>query len=280
MRRFGTPMARSRVLVTGGGRGLGRRIALRAAARGAAEVVVWDVDGGRAQQVADEITAHHRRASAATVDVRDAAAVAAAAVVAGGIDVVVNCAGVVTGRRLLDADEAAIRRTFEVNTLALYWVTRAFLPGMVRRDRGTIVTIASAAGMVGVARQTDYSASKFAAVGFTESLRAELRSEHSHVRSLLVCPYYIDTGMFEGVRTRVPLLLPILREDDVARAVVDGIERGRAQIVLPPVVWLVPGLRLLGTRGFDALMDLLGINHTMDHFVGRQAHDEDRRRLR
>ncbi len=280
MQRAGTPITGSRVLVTGGGRGLGRRIALHAAARGAAEVAVWDVDGQRAQQVADEITAHHRRASAATVDIRDAGAVAAAAVTAGDVDVVVNCAGVVTGRRLLDADEAAIRRTFEVNTLALYWVTRAFLPGMVRRDRGTVVTIASAAGMVGVARQTDYSASKFAAVGFTESLRAELRAERSRVRSLLVCPYYIDTGMFEGVRTRVPWLLPILREDDVARAVVDGIERGRAQIVLPPAVWVVPGLRLLGTRGFDALMDLLGINHTMDHFVGRQAHDEDRRRLR
>ena len=269
MQRAGTPITGSRVLVTGGGRGLGRGIALRAAARGAAEVVLWDVDGERARQVADEITAHHRRASASVVDVGDAGEVAAAAAATGDIDVVVSCAGVVTGRRLVDADEDAIRRTFEVNTLALYWVTRAFLPGMVRRDRGTVVTIASAAGMVGVARQTDYSASKFAAVGFTESLRAELRAEGSRVRTLLVCPYYIDTGMFEGVRTRVPWLLPILREDDVARAVVDGIERGRAQLVLPPAVWLVPGMRLLGTRGFDALMDVLGINHTMDHFVGR-----------
>jgi all-trans-retinol dehydrogenase (NAD+) len=273
MQRSGTAIRGSRVLVTGGGRGLGRRIALRAAARGAAEVVVWDVDTARAQEVADEISAHRRRTSVATVDITDPAAVTAAAAGTGDVDVVVNCAGVVTGRRLVDADEAAIRRTFEVNTLALYWVTRAFLPGMVARDRGTVVTIASAAGMVGVARQTDYSASKFAAVGFTESLRAELRGERSRVRTLLVCPYYIDTGMFDGVRTRVPWLLPILREDDVARTVVEGIERGRSQIVLPPAVWLVPGLRLLGTRGFDALVDVLGINHTMDHFVGRAPHD-------
>lgn len=269
MDRSGTAIAGRRVLVTGGGRGLGRRIALRAAARGAAEVVIWDVDEARAEQVADEIRAHHRAASARAVDVTDAAAVARAGAATGDVDVVVSCAGVVTGRRLLDADEAGIRRTFDVNTLALYWVARAFLPGMVARDRGTVVTIASAAGLVGVARQTDYSASKFAAVGFTESLRAELRGERSRVRMLLVCPYYIDTGMFEGVRTRVPWLLPILREDHVARAVVDGIERGRSQLMLPPAVWLLPGMRLLGTRGFDAVMDVLGVNHTMDRFVGR-----------
>ena len=268
MARRGTPMAGARVLITGGGSGLGRRMALRAAAKGA-EVTVWDLDQAAAERVVAEAAAGGGRAHATRVDVTDAAAVTVAAEQAGAMDVVISCAGVVSGRPLLEADEAAIRRTFAVNTLALYWVARAFLPGMLERDRGTLVTIASAAGMVGVARQTDYSASKFAAVGFTESLRAELRAERSHVRSLLVCPYYIDTGMFEGVRTRVPWLLPILREDDVARAVVDGIERGRAQIVLPSAVWLVPGLRLLGTRGFDAIMDVLGINHTMDHFVGR-----------
>jgi all-trans-retinol dehydrogenase (NAD+) len=252
-------MAGARVLITGGGSGLGRRMAWRAAGRGA-EVIVWDLDLAGAERVRDEITA---RGAAAR-------AVAVAAEQAGPVDVVVNCAGVVAGKPLMEADEAAIRRTFAVNTLALYWVTRAFLPGMLERDRGTVVTIASAAGLVGVARQTDYSASKFAAVGFSESLRAELRQAGSAVSTLVVCPYYIDTGMFEGVRTRVPLLLPILREDDVAVRVVDAIERGKAQLVLPPLVRLIPGLRLLGTRGFDALMDAFGINHTMDGFVGRR----------
>ncbi len=262
-------MAGARVLVTGAGRGLGRRLVLRAAARGA-QVVLWDVDLERAEAVRDEVVGRGGRAQAARVDVTDADAVAVAAAEAGPVDVLVNCAGVVTGRPLLEADEASIRRTFEVNVLALYWTTRAFLPGMLQRNRGTVVTIASAAGLVGVARQTDYSASKFAAVGFTESLRAELRGAGTRVGTLLVCPYYIDTGMFAGVRTKVPLLLPILREDAVAAKVIDGIERGKAQLVMPPMVRLVPGLRLLGTRGFDAVMDAFGINHTMDEFVGRQ----------
>jgi all-trans-retinol dehydrogenase (NAD+) len=183
------------------------------------------------------------------------------------VDVLVNCAGVVTGKPLLEASEAQIRRTFDVNVLGLYWTTRAFLPGMLARDSGTIVTIASAAGLIGVARQTDYSASKWAAIGFTESLRAELRG--TAVSTLVVAPYYIDTGMFAGVRTRFPLLLPILHEADVAKRVLDAVKAGRKQLVLPPLVRVLPVLRALPVGAFDALADLFGINRSMDHFVGR-----------
>jgi all-trans-retinol dehydrogenase (NAD+) len=253
----------SRFVITGGGSGLGRQLALQAAARGA-DVEVWDLDGSAAARTADLTGGTHQQ-----VDVTDTAAVDAAAGVAGAVDVLVNCAGIVTGKPLLESSEAEIRRTFEVNTLAGYWTTRALLPGMLARDRGTVVTVASAAGLVGVARQTDYSASKWASIGFTESLRAELRGARSSVRTLVVAPYYIDTGMFEGVRTRVPLLLPILKEADVARRVLDAVESGREQLVLPPLAGIVPLLRALPVPLFDRLVDLFGINHTMDHFVGR-----------
>jgi len=89
------------------------------------------------------------------------------------------------------------------------------------------------------------------------------------VRTLVVCPYYIDTGMFAGVRTRFPLLLPILREGDVARRVLDAIEKGRQRLVLPPLVRVLPALRLLPVPAFDAVLDLFGINRGMDHFTGR-----------
>ena len=94
---------------------------------------------------------------------------------------------------------------------------QAWMTAMSRLRTASI--IASAAGLVGVARQTDYSASKFAAVGFTESRRNELRAEGSRVRTLVVCPYYIDTGMFEGVHSRLPWLLPVLRQEEVAEEV-------------------------------------------------------------
>ncbi|MDQ0147646.1 SDR family oxidoreductase [Pseudarthrobacter niigatensis] len=264
----GTRLAGATLLVTGGGSGLGRRMALGAARRGS-RVVIWDVDAAAGAAVCDEIRAAGGQADAQYVDVTDRDAVKAAAAEAGTVDVVVNNAGVVSGQRLLDATEDAIERTMNVNVLALYWVTRAFLGGMVERRRGTVVTVASAAGLVGVARQTDYSASKFAAVGFNESLRAELRADRADVNTLVVCPFYINTGMFDGVRTRWPLLLPILEEEDVAARVLDAIEAGHRKLVLPPLVNLLPVLRVLPVGVFDRLMDVLGVNRTMDHFTGR-----------
>jgi len=243
-------------------------MALGAARRGS-RVVIWDVDAAAGAAVRDEIRAAGGQADAQYVDVTDRDAVKAAAAEAGTVDVVVNNAGVVSGQRLLDATEDAIERTMNVNVLALYWVTRAFLGGMVGRRRGTVVTVASAAGLVGVARQTDYSASKFAAVGFNESLRAELRADRADVNTLVVCPFYINTGMFDGVRTRWPLLLPILEEEDVAARVLDAIEAGHRKLVLPPLVNLLPVLRVLPVGVFDRLMDVLGVNRTMDHFTGR-----------
>ncbi|MBD1593905.1 SDR family oxidoreductase [Arthrobacter sp. S1_S22] len=266
----GTALSGSTVLITGGGSGLGRRMALDASRRGA-RVVIWDVsaDGGR--RVRDEIRSAGGVAEAQTVNVADKEAVQVAAAAAGPVDVLINNAGVVTGKLLLDAADEDIERTFEVNVLALYWVTRAFLPGMAARGRGTVVTVASAAGLVGVARQTDYSAGKFAAFGFNESLRAELRAGGTGVGTLVVCPYYIDTGMFDGVRTRFPRLLPILEEEAVAAKVLDAVESGRQKLVLPPLVNLVPAARLLPVGAFDRLMDALGINRTMDGFTGRPA---------
>ena len=259
----------ARVLITGAGSGIGRLMALDAAARGAAEILIWDLSADSGDAVRDEITAVGGQARSFEVNVADSAQVETVAERTGPVDILINCAGIVTGKKLLDADADAIRRVYDVNTLALYWTTKAFLPGMLERDRGAVVTIASAAGLTGVARQTDYSASKWAAVGFTESLRSELRAEGSRVGTLVVCPFYINTGMFDGVRTKFPRLLPILEETDVSTRVLNAIESGREQLVMPPLVRLVPGVRLLPTRAFDTVIDFLGVNQTMDHFTGR-----------
>jgi all-trans-retinol dehydrogenase (NAD+) len=262
-------------LVTGGASGIGRSLALELARRGAVPVV-WDVDEERLSATTEELgRLSSRRARGYTCDVRDPDAVRSMAQrvhdEVGDPAILVNNAGVVSGAGLLDLPDEAIRRTFEVNVLGLFWVTKAFLPAMIDAGRGHVVTMASAAGLVGVARQTDYSASKHAAVGFDESLRAELRRSAPRVRTTVVCPYYVDTGMFEGVRTRVPLLLPILRQEDVAVRIADAIAKDREILVLPPIVRLVPALRLLPPAAFDWVMDLFGVNVSMDHFVGRRG---------
>ena len=261
------------VLITGAASGIGRLLAGELAWRGA-RLVLWDLDTERLADVRSDIAALIGREPAVYgCDVSDRHAVAdtAARVRAevGEVDVLVNNAGVVSGRYLVDLPDEKIEQTFAVNTLALYWTTKAFLPSMIDRGRGHIVTIASAAALVGVAKQTDYSASKHAAFGFDESLRVELARTAPSLVTTVVCPFYIDTGMFAGVKTRVPLLLPILRPDDVARKIARAIERDRRVLVMPPLLRVLPAMRVLPPRAFDAMMNLFGVNRTMDDFVGR-----------
>ena len=271
-----TPVRGAVVLVTGAASGIGALVAVQAAHRGARAVVLWDLDLPAAQDVATRVQAAGATCLAQRVDLRDAQEVEAAGRVVlerlGRVDVLVNSAGVVTGRSFEDLSEEDVARTFDVNVLALYRVVRCFLPGMRTRDRGCVVTIASAAGLVGVARQTDYSASKFAAVGFMESLRSELRRSGSHVRTLVVAPYYVSTGMFAGVRTRVPLLLPVLEPERVASQVLDSVERGDARRILPWFANAVLLVKALPVPVADAVTDLFGISTTMDTFTGRSGH--------
>lgn len=268
------PIRGAVVLVTGAGSGIGELMAVGAAQRGAKAVCVWDVDAAAASRVAHEIERRGGTARAWRVDVADGHCVdaAAASVLAafGRVDILVNNAGIVTGKRFAEMTEDDVERTFQVNVFSLYRTVRRFLPGMVERDRGSIVTIASAAGLVGVARQADYSASKFAAVGFTESLRSELRHSGSHVHTLVVAPYYIDTGMFDGVRTKVPLLLPILKPAKVADAVLDSVERGDQRRVLPRFANAVLTLKALPVPLLDAVTEAFGVSSTMDGFTGRR----------
>jgi all-trans-retinol dehydrogenase (NAD+) len=140
---------------------------------------------------------------------------------------------------------------------------------MIERGSGHVVTVASAAGLIGVPKQTDYGASKHAAVGFDESLRMELRRTAPGVMTTVVCPSYIDTGMFSGVTTRFPLLLPILKEEKVANAIVRAIQMNRRQVMMPFMVRTMPLMRLLPVPAFDWVADFLGIARAMDEFVGR-----------
>jgi all-trans-retinol dehydrogenase (NAD+) len=259
-------------LVTGAGSGIGRLLAGELARRGA-RLVLWDIDDDAVEVAVKEVETAGADAHAYCCDVSDRAAVYAMAervqAEVGEVDVLVNNAGIVSGQPFLSLRDEDIERTFAVNTLGLYWTTKAFLPAMVTRGRGHLVTIASAAGLVGVARQADYSASKHAAVGFDQSLRVELAKIAPAIRTTVVCPYYIDTGMFTGVRTRFRRLLPILRAEDVARRIADAIDHDRPRLLLPPLLHLVPLVQALPPRLGDRIMGAFGVNVSMDHFEGR-----------
>lgn len=265
-----TALADSHVLITGGAGELGSGLAHQVLAAGA-HVTLWDLDQDRLDAVADGLGGGDRVATD-VVDVTDVDAVDAAAARAGRrrpVSVLVNNAGVVSAQPLLRSDPAALRRTLEVNTLSLLWVTRAVLPQLVEQ-RGHLVTIASAAGLVGVPRQTDYAASKHGAIGFHESLRQELRIEGAPVRSTLVCPYYIRGQLFDGVDADVPGVLPMQEMSAVTAAVRRAIERDRRRLYLPWTLHLVPLLALLPQGIADRILDLLGVTTSMErHHAAR-----------
>ena len=267
------------VVITGAGSGIGRLMALRIVEEGG-RVAIWDINGEAARTTADMANAQvgadpsDPKAIAFTVDVTDNAAVQRAAAdtidALGRVNVLINNAGVVSGAPFEDLTEQQIRRTFAVNVLSLFWTTKAFRPALKKQQRAAIVTVASAAGIVAVARQTDYAASKFAAVGFTNSLRSELKKAGSHIHTLTVCPYYIDTGMFEGVTTKFPLLLPILKEQAVADRIVEAVAKGRERLIMPPFAAVAGFVAALPPKIADPIYGIFGLNEGMDHFTGRK----------
>lgn len=121
----------------------------------------------------------------------------------------------------------------------LLQTTKNFLDGMLRRGSGHIVTVASAAGLIGTHLCTDYSATKFATIGFHESLLTELRTHgYRNIRTTVVCPYFVDTGMFAGVR---PRLLPMLQPSYVASEIVTALEHNKTTVILPAALsFLLP----------------------------------------
>ena len=139
-----------RALITGAASGIGRLLAMRLASAGA-KLVLWDIDPAGLSQAQAELSSTGHEVDVYTCDLtsREEIATVAAQTMTecGPIDILINNAGIVSGKNLLDISDREIERTFQVNTLALFWTVRAFLPSMLERDSGHLVTVASAAGL-------------------------------------------------------------------------------------------------------------------------------------
>ncbi|KAH8094873.1 retinal short-chain dehydrogenase/reductase [Cristinia sonorae] len=188
--------------------------------------------------------------------------------------VLINNAGVVQGKRILDLSPEDIQQTFSVNTLAHFWTLKAFLPEMIKQKSGHIVNIASAAGLVGIARMTDYNASKAAIISLHESLRYELDKQYRvpSIRTTLIVAGHILTPMFSTVNLPqnwfykffVPSLAPVT----VAKAVIAALDEQHSRVLyMPFYVNFVPFLTLMPSFIRDLGQWLSGADHGMDHFV-------------
>ncbi|MCP5198833.1 MAG: SDR family oxidoreductase [Gammaproteobacteria bacterium] len=183
-------------LITGGSRGIGLAVAEACAAEGAG-LVLNARDATRLEAVAADLRRRFGVAVAVHAgDVTDRAAMAAMveqAEAAGGIDVLVNNAGIHRAAAFLDYDAQDFRDLFEVNFIGVLHVTQLVLPGMVARGAGSIVNLASTAGKWGTPNQAAYNVSKHAVIGLTRCLALELAAQGVRVNA--VCPWVVDTDM-------------------------------------------------------------------------------------
>jgi meso-butanediol dehydrogenase/(S,S)-butanediol dehydrogenase/diacetyl reductase len=209
-------------MITGGGRGIGRATAQAFVAAGYA-VVIAEVQPALGRRAAHALRARGAEAVALATDVARRAsvrrAVAATRSRFGRIDCLVNNAGVLTVGPLVRLADARLDRMLDVNLRGPLLMTRAVLPGMLRRASGVIVNVASLLGRTGAADYATYCATKFGVVGFTEALAEELRG--TGVRVWAVCPGLVDTPMARKTGVTARERSRLIRPESVARVVVD-----------------------------------------------------------
>jgi len=161
----------------------------------------------------------------------------------GTVDVLINNAGIVSGKPLMELTEKQVNLTMDVNVISHFWTCQAFLPDMIERRSGHIVTISSVAGFDGNARLSDYCASKFACRGFAEALRREL--DGTNVKSTIVHPFVINTGMFHGSTSSSgfwKLFGGQMEPDYAAQEILNGTAMGKIRLLLPLRSFWLPAL--------------------------------------
>jgi hypothetical protein len=264
------------VLVTGGGRGIGRATGAAFAARGAT-VCVGDLDLPAASDAAGEIGGH---AYQLDVTSRESFAGCVAPIIErfGRIDVLVNNAGVMPLGGFLDEPDVLSATTLDVNVWGLIHGMRLVLPAMVERGHGHIVNVASLAGKFAVPGMAVYNASKFGARGLSLAVRAEFA--HTGVSVSAVLPSAVRTGLVSGV----PLGrgLPTVDPEDVARAIVGSLRSRRAEITVPGYLGVFdlvnalvpePVFRLARRLVGDARA-ITGIDHDARHDYEQRVADQ------
>lgn len=211
-------------VVTGGGTGIGRAICLQFAREGADVVVVSNV-ADQAEAVAAEVRALGRKGVAHVVDVTDVAAVEALATAVnaefGRADILVTSAGVMGARTFLsEMPVDAWLRTIEVNLNAGFYCIKAFLPGMLARNAGRIITISSISGKLPAALNSDYAASKHGVIGLTKALALELGMlKKNGVTANAICPGSVDTPMIDAITDHLQPATSLSREDFRQKAI-------------------------------------------------------------
>ena len=261
------------VLITGGASGIGRIMGRIALEKGASCLTIWDINENSISATKQELAALGR-VEGYVVNIADTEAViktyAQTKHECGDVDILINCAGIVRGNKTFEQQSIEdIEQTLAINAKAPMVIALQMLPDMIARDCGHICNIASAAGMLSNPKMSVYVASKWAVIGWSDSVRIELHQRKSKVRFTTVAPYYINTGMFNGVRSRI---IPILNAERTSRKIIRAIEHNINFRGIPFGFHFIRFWQaILPTSWFDFLFGkCFGIFSAMDQFTGRK----------
>lgn len=244
-----TKFAGKRVLITGGANGLGAILARKLGALGCT-VVLWDVDVKgleRTEREAREAGAPDVRTYVVDLSKRESIFETAQKVQdeVGTIDILVNNAGVFQYGPFLDLEPQRFERVMTINSISHFWTLKCFLPAMMARNDGHVVTVASSAGLTASPHNQAYTASKFAAVGLHQSVYAELLCEprYSNVHMTLVCQNNMTGTLMSSTNVQMisnhPYIFPDLTAEYVADRVMRALRRREALVLTPRFLYFV-----------------------------------------
>lgn len=259
-------------LITGGASGIGKIMTRLLLERGA-KVIVWDLTAAKLQNVIED-DAGLGILVGMKVDVSNVSEINRAALEViqehGGIDLLINNAGIIIGEYFHEHSEADILNTMRINANAPMHITHAFINSMLSQNSGHICNIASSGGLLSNPKMAVYVASKWALIGFSDSLRLEMERLKKNIRVTTIMPYYINTGMFAGVRSKIPILEP----EATALTIIKAIEQNKRMVTIPGYIYRVTRFAqaVLPIGTFDWFTGkVLGIYNTMEHFTGRKT---------
>jgi 2-keto-3-deoxy-L-fuconate dehydrogenase len=188
---MGSRLAGKTAFVTAAAQGIGAATVKLFAAEGC-RVIATDIDETKLQALAGTPNVSVRK-----LDVMDRAAVQAAAAEAGAVDVLFNCAGFVHHGSILDCDDAAWDFSMNLNVRSMFWVTKALLPAMIAKGKGSIVNMSSGASSIkGAPNRFVYGTTKAAVIGLTKALAAD--HVRQGIRANSICPGTVDTPSLKG----------------------------------------------------------------------------------
>ncbi len=273
------------IVITGGASGLGLLIAEVYGMRGATVAVldVKDLESGEARGVSVykcDVGDKEQIARVAIEIERDVRPIHfqrsfANAIQLGTPTILINNAAVVNGKPLIDLSLDEIDRNFRVNLLSHFYTLKAFLPGMLRTNQGTIVTISSVLGQIGAAHLSDYTAAKAGITALHKSLTAELKST-PEIKTILVSPGQLSTPLFNGVQTPNSFFGPVLEPVDVAKEVIAAIDSGSSAILAMPLYARWIDWMNVFPVGMQAIArKLSGVDNAMKTFKGRDGTEKE-----